>query len=250
MFVLEGDISRMNTVFKFYMQVWIMLSVAGGAAFIWSWQAAVSDWGGLRRPLWQGTLILLLLMGLLYPILATRAKWQIRMNPDAPTTLDGMAFMATTHYFDTDYLGQGQRVDLLYDYEAIQWMQRHIVGSPVIAEAHSGNPYRSVGNRVSMYTGLPAIVGWDWHQRQQRTVLPHSLVTSRIRDVNFLYNSHTPEEALPILTRYNVRYIYVGQLEWTYYNPQGLLKFDEMVRLGYLEEVYRNAGTSIYMVKE
>jgi YYY domain-containing protein len=250
MFVLEGDISRMNTVFKFYMQVWILLSVAGGAAFIWSWQAAVSDWGAGRRNIWQGALALLLIASLLYPILATRAKWQIRMNREAPITLDGMAFMPTTHYFDTDYLGQGQRVDLVYDYEAIQWMQRNISGSPVIAEAHSGNPYRSVGNRISMYTGLPAIVGWDWHQRQQRAVLPGNQVGDRIRDVIFLYNSYTPEEALPILAKYNVRYIYVGQLEWTYYNPQGLLKFDEMVRLGYLEEVYRNAGTSIYRVNE
>jgi hypothetical protein len=37
-------------------------------------------------------------------------------------------------------------------------------------------------------------------------------------------------------------------LEWVYYHPQGLLKFEEMAKDGLLEEVYRNGGVSIYEV--
>jgi uncharacterized membrane protein len=192
---------------------------------------------------WQTTLALLVFAAALYPILATKAKWDIRMNKDAPHTLDGMAFMPYVEYGDS-----GQTVPLNYDYEAIQWMYRNISGSPVIAEAHSSNPYRSVGNRVSMYTGLPAIVGWDWHQRQQRAVMPGTLVSSRINDVNTLYNTINVNDAITILDKYDVRYIYVGQLEWVYYQPEGLIKFDQMVEAGYLEEVYENDGTSIYRV--
>ncbi|MCZ7671530.1 MAG: hypothetical protein M5U34_32535 [Chloroflexi bacterium] len=47
---------------------------------------------------------------------------------------------------------------------------------------------------------------------------------------------------------YDVGYVYVGQLEETYYAPAGLAKFAQMVELGMLREVYRNEGTVIYEV--
>ena len=243
-FVLEGDIGRMNTVFKFYVQVWLILSVVGGAALAAVWPTV---WHG-RRFVWLGLLGLLIFLAALYPLTATPAKWEIRMSKEAPRTLNGMAFMEYVHYGDTDYTGQPQRVHLADDYEAIQWMWRNIDGSPIVAEAHSGNPYRSIGSRISMYTGLPTIVGWDWHQRQQRSTTPGWLVGNRINDVNRLYHTTDINEALVLLEKYDVSYVYVGQLEWTYYNPEGLNKFDRMVEMGYLEEVYRNPGTSIYRV--
>jgi YYY domain-containing protein len=244
--VLDGDIGRMNTVFKFYMQVWVMLSIVGGVSAIWAWPAVAAR--PRLRPLWRGALALLLLAALLYPLLATKAKWDIRMNKEAPTTLNGMSFMEVTSYGDTGFDGSSQTVDLAFDHDAIQWMQRNIDGSPVIAEAHSTNPYRTAANRVAMYTGLPAIIGWDWHQRQQRAVLPSNLVTNRINDVNALYSTTDSAEAKAILDKYDVGYIYVGQLEWIYYSPQGLLKFDRMADEGILHEVYRNGGVTIYEV--
>jgi YYY domain-containing protein len=242
-FVLEGDIGRMNTVFKFYMQVWLMLSVVGGVAAVWAWPAVSR--GRLSRKLWQGSLALLLMAAALYPVMATKAKWDIRMSKEAPNTLDGMAFMEYVEYGDS-----GQIIPLHYDYDAIQWMYRNIEGSPVVAEAHSSNPYRSVGNRVAMYTGLPAIIGWDWHQRQQRAVLPSGMVSNRIQDVHRLYNTAVVREALILLDKYDVEYIFSGQLESVYYSPEGIGKFSQMVEAGYLEEVYRNEGTSIYRVVE
>lgn len=240
--VLDGDISRMNTVFKFYLQVWVLLSVAGGVALAWAWPS-VQSWGVQRRRIWQGALALLVLCASLYPVLATRAKWQIRMNPDAPRTLDGMAFMTSVSYDDS-----GQKIALASDYAAIQWLYTHIDGSPVIAEAHSDNPYRSIGNRIAMYTGLPTIIGWDWHQRQQRAVLPDSRVPQRIQDVTTLYNTTDVSEALAIMARYDVQYIYVGLLEHVYYSLEGLSKFDQMARAGRLTQVYQNEGVKIYRV--
>jgi uncharacterized membrane protein len=246
--VLEGDIGRMNTVFKFYMQVWILLSIAGGVSAVWSW-SVIRQRQSFRKA-WQAVLVVLFLIAALYPLLATQAKWNIRMSQDAPNTLDGMAFMPYVQYGDTDYEGRSVTISLADDYEALRWMQRNIEGSPVVAEAHSSNPYRSIANRVSMYTGLPAIVGWDWHQRQQRAVVPGSLVTNRILDVNTLYNTPNIEQAQMILDKYDVSYIYVGELEHNYYWPEGIAKFQQMAASGALEIVYQDEAVTIYEVQE
>jgi uncharacterized membrane protein len=238
----------MNTVFKFYMQVWILLSVVGGVTAVWAWPAIKRRAPTFRRA-WAGVLVLLVAAAALYPLLATPAKWRTRMNPDAPHTLNGMAFMQTTDYRDTN----NSIIPLKYDYEAIQWIYRHIDGSPVMVEGHSHNnggfsPYRTVTNRIAMYTGLPAVVGWDWHQRQQRSTVPGFLVSNRISQVNAFYNTNDIDQALDFLEQYDAAYIYVGQLEQTYYRPDGLQKFEQMAAAGYLEEAYRNEGTTIYRV--
>jgi YYY domain-containing protein len=244
--VLDGDIGRMNTVFKFYLQAWLLLSIACGVAAVWAWPALAAR--PRLRPIWGTAVAVLMAAALLYPLTATPAKWQIRMNPDAPNTLDGMAFMPYVEYGDTDYMGQSRTVRLAEDYDAIRWMQRNIEGSPVIAEAHGGNPYRSIANRVAMYTGLPAIVGWDWHQRQQRSVVPGSIVSNRIADVATLYNTADIAQAQAILDRYDVAYVFVGSLENTYYLPEGLAKFEQMAAAGLLTEVYRDDTARVFRV--
>ncbi len=244
--VLDGDIGRMNTVFKFYLQVWLMLSVACGPAAVWAWPALRDAKRG--RTLWRVALGVLLFAALLYPLLATPAKWNIRMNRDAPNTLDGAAFIPYVEYGDTDYAGNSRIIRLSEDRGAIEWLQRNVQGTPVVMEAHGSNPYRSIAGRIAMYTGLPTVIGWDWHQRQQRAIAPGSVVTNRIDDVNRFYNTPDTAEAWNILQRYGVEYVVVGSLERTYYAPEGLAKFDQMVAEGTLTEVFRDEFAAIYRV--
>ena len=72
--------------------------------------------------------------------------------------------MAYMYYAQYDY--NGQRLVLNEDYRAIRWMQDHIKGSPVIVEANC--PEYRWCTRFTIYTGLPGVVGWNFHQRQQR----------------------------------------------------------------------------------
>ncbi|MEA3407038.1 MAG: DUF2298 domain-containing protein [Chloroflexota bacterium] len=238
--VLKGDIGRMNTVFKFSLQVWIMWGVVGGAALAyliprhWAWPSRV-------RSVWRKMLIFLLIGVSLYPLCGTYGKVRDRWNPDLPPGLDGMRFMTGAHYRDNN-----RDLALEYDYRAIRWMQEHIKGSPVIAEANT--PLYRWGSRVSVYTGLPTIVGWDWHQKQQRAAVGSQVVDWRLEDLRLLYNTPDPVMAANILECYQVGYIYVGELEKAYYDTQGLAKFGRMVG-STLEVAYRQGPVTIYRVK-
>ena len=244
--VIEGTIGRMNTVFKFYLQVWLILSVVGGVAFASALQNSVPKWGIGRKTVWYTLAALLFFMAFLYIPLATNAKWEIRMSENAPKTLDGMAFMKTASYDDSNGSVSGP-ISLAPDYDAIQWMQRNIDGSPVIAEAYSDNYYRSIGNRVAMYTGLSSIIGWNGHQSQQRNIID-AKIGERTNDVTQLYNTTDVEQTQAILAKYGVKYIYVGRLEALYYAPTGIAKFAQMANDNLLKVVYTTADVTIYEV--
>ena len=125
-------------------------------------------------------------------------------------------------------------------------MQENVEGSPVIVEAQI--PEYRWGSRYSIYTGLPAVLGWNWHQRQQRPMLPGTLVERRRADVNTCYDTTDLSQAMDILTRYGVRYVYVGDYERLYYSAAGLAKFDQLANEGVLRARYDTYGVTIYEV--
>ena len=195
--VLKGDIGRMNTVFKFHLQVWMLLAVAGAVfleqllhstnalavLFNGRWQvrsalppdvpnppegAAVAS-HPLARTLSDAAAVaaaLLVLCAGLYPAFAIPAKVRDRWVPTAPRTLDGMAYMQWAVQYE-----RGAEIRTAADYRVIRWMQENIEGSPTIMEAQADREYLW-GGRISIYTGLPSVAAWRWHQVQQRMVMP------------------------------------------------------------------------------
>ena len=162
------------------------------------------------------------------------------MAMDAPHTLDGMGYMSHSKYNDKDY-----EMDLSQDYRAIVWMQDNVQGSPTIVEGNT--PEYRWGSRFTIYTGLPGVIGWNWHQRQQRAVIPSDWVTDRIKAISDFYQSDDPKSVKLFLRTYNVSYIILGQLEKAYYSGTGLEKFAKWGG-NYWEEVYHDADTFIYKV--
>ena len=104
------------------------------------------------------------------------------------------------------------------------------------------------GGRVSIYTGLPNIVGWGWHQEQQRWNYRQQ-VNKRIEAVKRIYETTSIEEALAILQEHDVEYIYVGQLERLYYDQSGMAKFKDGMR-DTLQQIYENKDVRIFRVSK
>jgi YYY domain-containing protein len=236
--VLSGDIGRMNTVFKFYLQVWVLFAISAAAALGWI-LTEFDQWNSLGRTFFQVGGGLLLAGALLYPFTASMDKFRDRIAPNIPFTFDTITYMQYSHFSDA------ADMDLSQDYRGIRWMQENVQGSPVIVEANTVE-YRW-GTRYTIYTGLPGVVGWSWHQRQQRALFPGEWVTNRIQEITDFYNTGDILAAKAFLSKYDVKYIIVGQQERSMYTPDGLAKF-ERGRGTMWKSVYKDADTVIYQV--
>jgi uncharacterized membrane protein len=175
-------------------------------------------------------------------VVATLDKVNDRISQDVPLTLDGMEYMKYSQYQENN-----TTMDLSQDYRAIIWMQQNIKGSPVIVEGNV--PEYQWGNRFTIYTGLPGVIGWNWHQRQQRAILPSDWVTNRIEDIQQFYTTQDLSIAQKFITKYGVKYIVLGQLERIIYPGPGLNKFKTLN--GQLwDQVYQDKDTYIFKVRD
>lgn len=251
-FTLAGDLGRMNTQFKFYIAAWLLLGVTAAVESADLLIGAPNLATPLRSPMrtgLAGVLAALTFIAALYPITAIPGKMRDRWSSEAPRGLDGMDYM---RYVTREEEDRGGRIafPLQADYDAIRWMQDNIQGSPTILEGTAGgNQYRWAG-RFSIYTGLPSVVGWQWHQRQQRgeSLLDSRVIYDRFDDIERFYSTQSSLTAMEILRRYAVRYVIVSPYERIYNDITGFGKFEIMVREGMLRPVYDAQGVQVYEV--
>ena len=237
---VEGDIERMNSVFKFYLQVWVLLGLAA-AYFIWHMAGSLFHGpvqAGSWRFLWAGGLAVLIVCAAVYTVFGTQDRLRDRFDAnDVPATLDGLAYASGTTYFD-----QEGPIDLEADLKGIHWLRENVKGSPVVLEGNT--PLYRWGGRVSIYTGLPSVIGWRWHQHQQRWDYRQQ-VDRRVLDVDRMYSTTDPSETIELLDNYGVRYIYVGEVERLYYPEPGIAKFEDALG-SRLTPVFRTDKVTIY----
>lgn len=211
--------TRMNTIFKFYYQAWLLWSIAAAYGSIMAFDQLKSGWRWGYSVAW----VVLMLMALAYPVYMLPVRMEEGGRDVSEWTLDGTEYIAA---YNPD------------EAEAIAWLSAAPDG--VLVEA-VGGAYTGYG-RISVHTGLPAVMGWATHESQWRG--GYEEIGSRPDDVKAIYASPSWEETMILLSRYQVRYIYLGGLERGTYDVS-LLKFEK-----YLIPVFSNATVTIYEVPE
>ena len=235
---VKNDIGRQNTIFKFYIQAWWLFAIAATFALWRMWDLGCFS---LRRLRFGGVVWLVLLGALVigvlvYPVLSTRVKMSERFE-HIGMGIDGGAYMD-----NAVYRKDAVEIELRHDEVGIEWLRDNVVGSPTIVEASWG--LYTWAQRVSIYTGLPTVIGWDWHQTQQRFDYSYDVVRRR-NDVIDFYSTRATSSAVDFLERYGVKYVYVGELERQVYPESGIDKFDDMEHLG-VRKVFESGEVSIY----
>lgn len=207
---------RMNTIFKFYFQAWVLLALASAFGVYY----VISIGHGVMRLVWSVGLILLIGAGMVYPILAIPNKADFFQNPPR---LDGMAWIAEHRPGD---------------YAAIQWLRQYAPDHAVILEAPGApiNPYGgyNYSGRISAMTGLPTLLGWGGHQSQWRG--NYDEPARREPDIDRLYNTPDVAQAQKLLDKYGITYVIVGALERERYSPPGLNKFARFMDVAFQQD--------------
>jgi YYY domain-containing protein len=231
------DIGRTNTVFKLYLQAWLLWALAAAVSIGVVYERLPRIRRAVREP-WRAAFVLLLAVAFLYPVLAARAKIDDRFDRSVGRTLDGTAFMRNAVFSDKEVA-----MPLAYDRDAIRWMHENVDGSPIVAEVNTAPTLYGWQGRYSIHTGNPTIVGWDFHQRQQRPA-QSALVRARVADVQEAYRTTDAGAAYRILSRYGASYVVVGPLERAYF-AEGTAKWSEGVGR-FWTLAYENPGVRIY----
>jgi len=213
--VFEGLSPRMNTIFKFYYQVWLLWGTVTAYALWW----LVTQTGHTRRVVAlviSGVSLLLLLGGLVYPAITLRDTW--------------------THGTLVGLNGKTPRETTAAGQASIRWLRTHVAPGSVVLEMvdPQGGSYNGVGfGGVSASTGLPTVLGWVGHQHQWRggDAAARAEIEPRKTDVDRIYRTRDLAEARELLERYTVAYVYIGALERQHYDPDSLAKFAHLGRV-------------------
>ncbi len=207
---------RINTIFKFYYQTWILWSLA--AAF--GTAVLLQNLRGAASVIFRIVIGLTLILALIYPILGIWTKTN-KFEPYLGYTLDDFNRVIR---------------ETPDDAAAIAWLKTAPEG--VVAEAIGGS-YSNYA-RISTYSGQPTVLGWPGHEDQWRgSRAPQG---TREEDIKTLYTTSDWNLANEIIQKYNVHYIYIGSLERT------SMQVREEKFVSHLKPVFQQGSVVIYEV--
>jgi uncharacterized membrane protein len=209
--------SRMNTVFKFHENAWLLSGLAGGLGL-----ALVGHFTLRARWIVAGCTAVFVVAGLVYPLSAIATR--LNERPTGGPSLDGLAFLSPD------------------ERAAVRWLsdQNGPTGRAVILEGGT-DEYSSAG-RMATYSGASTMLGWAGHELQWRGPLPD--LGTRATDMNAVYRDAPVENIRAILDRYRIQFVVVGELERKTYQDAVNVRFE-----GILPVAFRSGTTVIYRAR-
>jgi uncharacterized membrane protein len=201
---------RMNTVFKCYLPVWILLGIAA-ASIVGKWLSE-NRWMQVISAR-NTAIITAIVIGILFVL-----PFAIPFNLNYGTgTLDGLAYLKDSH------AGDAGGVAFL----------RTLQGDDRIVEAEGGD--YTYFSRVSSFTGIPAIIGMPFHEYMWRGD-DTGWFGTRPADVKSIYEE--PEKTVELMKKYNATLLYIGDSERERYRVN--------ISENGLEKIYSADGAEIY----
>ena len=236
-FLSGGDYYRMNTVFKYFFQGWLLASLVCAILIPKIWREIRFRLSRSTQTVVAVIFSLLLVFSLGFVVVGVPARLGQRFPFGQPPrgTLNGLAFMKTAVYVEPS----GGTIELFYDLEAIDWINSNLGVGATVLESAQVDYYRSGGTRVASLTGLTGLYGM--HQREQRT---NAVTAERESLMRRLWEIANKEELLRMLKKNSVDLIYVGQLEQIEHKA-GANLYREMAATGQLEILFENDKTMI-----
>ncbi|MDO8498610.1 MAG: DUF2298 domain-containing protein [bacterium] len=209
---------RANTVFKFGYQAFIILGLISGYMIT---RILTLPNKTLRFTLYATPLFLLFSLVAIYPNFAVNSFYGELKTYQG---LDGLSYLSELYPAD---------------YQAILWLSQNVPGQPVILEAQ-GDSYTDYA-RISSNTGLPTIIGWPVHEWLWRG--SYDEAGKRSTEVTILYESQDSEATKNLLKKYNVSYVYIGDLERQKYPNLNETKFQTLGKV-----IFQSGNTRIYQI--
>ncbi len=224
--IYSGDYKRANTMFKLTYQAFVMFAIS--LAYI---IPRLLIYGKSRLRTVVATIGLLLCITTLgYSVNGTKSWYGNIFDRDGYKGIDAAAFMEE---------------EMPEDYLATMWLNENIEGNPTVLEAN-GDSYTNY-QRVSVITGLPTVLGWHTHEWLWKS--DRSIVDARAADVLTIYTSENSQEVESLIDKYNISYIYVGELEQEKYegvNDELLQSLGEVV---YPSKEWQEKGLKTYIIQ-
>ena len=224
---VKENVGRLNTVFKTYMQVWVLWAAAAGPVLAWLLTRWRPDGDRARTWVRTGTavfVVVLLCSTSVYGVFALSDHTEDAGEP----TLDGMA------YLDDYHPGEAEAIRWLDDREGRPAI---VTGAPA---AYRWNAQEGKGaSAPSSLTGLPTVAGWV-HEAQYRS---DSAYDTRVMEIRDIYTEN-PNRQRALLRQYDVEYIYYGPAERVRYRS---LTVDE---LDAVTVAHESGDVTIYRVNQ